>query len=522
MKNKNIPITHEGFPSFVKQLESAGTRLNGLKISRTFATALNTLMSCILVILAVSVLFCGIDDMEIGAEKVPISVEKVPTKEVFTHYIPAFFDEASLWVMKLLPDGLDQWWICFPLLLVMIPVTGLLSGLIFRWIPFKGKTVKIEVAGTREDEAQTATVLLTDLGKQLWNITCEVTTGTYFSAIVAGIAILALPIISLCRASSEISLISILFGNIFGFFSLIFVIFIALCLLCFAAFWLTEKQEWVTSLFYRSHDIKKYSALLSDYQTLLKNEAEENHKAQVLETESEVVDLLISGKISNALKLLDQLGNEAKDKHSIEKMAEALVVDKPDVWTWCGWLDWDIEKINSEKLRTFLCEQQEHSRNKLLELAEIEYPKALALLEKQDYEGARAYLKAADAVDYRDGIALFALSEFESGNTRVYSWVIERLNYGIKKGIESEKMDVKCRSALNSAETYQREENEQKAAAKRAEEAYWLEIGRQINMTCKYKQGDYCCRYSTLDNFPPLCFYRNNPRNMYMCDKRKT
>ncbi len=521
MKNENKPITHESFPSFVKQLEAAGTRLNGLKISRTLATVLNTLMSCILVILAVSVLFCGIDDMEIGAEKVPISVEKVPTKEVFTHYIPAFFDEASLWVMKLLPDGLDRWWICFLLLFVMIPVTGLFSGLIFRWIPFKGKIEKLEVTGTQED-VEAATELLADLKKRLWNITCEVTTGIYISAIVAGVAILALPIISLCRAIGEHSLSKTLAGTSFDLFALILIFLVALCLLGFAAFWLAEKQEWVTSLFYRSRHLNEYSAQLSDYRELLKKEAEEKHKTQVQETETQAVDLLISGKISAALKLLDQLGNEAKDRQYIEKMAEALVEDKPNVWTWCGWLDWDEEKINSEKLRAFLCEQQEHSRKKLLEFAEKEYPKALALLEKKDYEGAREYLRAADAVDYRDGIALFALSEFEAGHARVYAWVIERLTYGITKGIESEKLEVKCRSALNLAETYQREEKERKEAERRAEEAYWLEIGRQANMTCKYKQGDYCCKSCTLDNFPPLCFYRNRPRDMYMCDKRKT
>jgi len=513
MKNQNTPITHESFPSFVKQVEAEGARLNALKISRTLATVLNAVMSCMLILLAVSVLFCGIDDMKIGAEKLPLSIERVPLKEAVTHYIPDFFDNVAHGVMNLLPDGFDKWWICVLLLLVLIPVSGVISGLIFRWIPFKGK---------RENFGEDAEKALEDLKKRLWFIKCEVTMGIYVAAIVAAVAVLALPIVSICRAIAEHSMSSVFAGGLFELFALIVVLLIALCLLGFGAFWLAEKQEWVTSLFYRSSCLDAYSAQLKDYQELLKKEQEVKHETWAQETEVQAIELLIAGKLSAALKLLDQLGDEAQDGYYIKKMAEELVEDEPNVWDWCRWLDWDGEKIKSEKLRAFLGKRQAHSREKLLELAEKEYPKALELLEKKDYEEARGYLRAADAIDYRDGVALFALSEYEAGHTRVYSWVIERLTYGISKGIESEKLDVKCRSTLELVGIYQREEQEKKAAEARAEEAYWLEQGRQANMTCKYKQGDYCCRYCTLDNFPPLCFYRDRPRDMYMCDKRNS
>lgn len=406
MKNENKPITHESFPAFVKQVEAEGTRLNGLKISRTLATVLNALVSCILILLAVSVLICGIDDAEI----------KAPIIEAVTHYVPDFFDQAGLWAMSLLLDGLDKWWICVLLLLVMIPVSGLISGLIFRWIPFKGKDEKYQAADAAEG-VETVAGILTDLGKRLWFIECEVTTGIYVVGIVAAVATLALPIVSICRSFGEESII----WSTFDVCAVAVILFIALCLLGFGTFWLAEKQEWVTSRFYRSSRLDVYSAQLNEYRELLKKEAEEHHQAQVRETEVQVVELLISGKISAALKLLDQLGDEAQDGYYIKKMAEALVEDEPDVWDWRGWLDWDGEEIKSEKLRAFLGKQQEQSREKLLALAEREYPKALELLEKKNYEEAREYLRAADAIDYRDGIALFALSEYEAGHTRVYS-----------------------------------------------------------------------------------------------------
>lgn len=507
MKNKTKPITHENFSQFIKQLENAKTKMNGFKIRRFWASCLNVLMSSVLSALAVCVAF--------GTEE--------ESEEIIFANIPAFFYKVSSGVMGILPDGLDKWWICVLLLLALIPVTGLISGLLFRWLPIKGGVEKLEATGTRAEQAEAAFGLLNRLRSDRTSITSwdEDSINIYIPAAVAGIVLLALPIISLCRYNGEESILYILFGGIWELCSILLALLIVLCILCVAVFFLTWGQEWVTGLFYRSRSVEKDFELIKKYRELLEKEEEEQRKMQLRETEAKAVHLLISGEISASLKLLDLLGDEAKDRHYIEQMAEALVEDDPDVQAWRSWLDYDEEKINSEELRTFLQKQKEISRQKLLEFAEVEYPKALALLDKMDYESAKEYFQAADAIDYRDGVPLFALASFESGDTQVYAWVIERLTYGIEKGIESEKLDVKCRSALNLAKIYQRDENERKAAEKRAEDAYWLEVGRQMNMTCKYKQGDYCCWSCTLDNFPPLCFYRNNPRDMYMCDKRK-
>lgn len=509
MKSKSEPITHENFPLFIQRLENAKTKMNGLKKRRFWASCLNVLMSSVLSALVVCVICCTDEP------------EGMPMKEAFAN-IPEFFHKIDDCVMGLFPNGLDEIWVGL-LLLMLIPVTGLISGLLFRWLPIKGKVEKLEATGTRAEQAEAASGLINRLRSDRKNLASwnEDSVGIFIPAVVAGIAFLALPIVSLCRYNGEKSILYILFGDIWALCSILLVLLIVLCILCVAVFYLSWGQEWVTGLFYRSRSVEESFELLKNYRELLEKEEEEQRKMQLQETEDKAIHLLVSGEISASLKLLDLLGDEAKDKDYIVQMAETLVEDDPDVWTWCSWLDYDEEKINSEKLRTFLQNQKENSRQKLLELAEVEYPKALALLDKKDYEGAMEYLKAADAIDYQDGVALLALASFESGNTKVYAWVIERLTYGIEKGIESEKLDVKCRSALNLAEIYQREEQERKAAEKRAEDAYWLEVGRQMNMTCKYKQGDYCCWSCTLDNFPPLCFYRNNPRDMYMCDKRK-
>ena len=66
----------------------------------------------------------------------------MPTPEAFSH-IPAFFVNAGKWALGLFPDEWNDW-LCLPILLCGIPVSGLVTGLVFRWIPFKGKADKVE------------------------------------------------------------------------------------------------------------------------------------------------------------------------------------------------------------------------------------------------------------------------------------------------------------------------------------------------------------------------------------------
>lgn len=500
-------ITHESFPQFVENLENRGTKLHGLEIGRTLASVLNMLISNILMLLVVCVVYCTEDG------------KGMPVKEAFTH-IPSFFHKACQWAMDLLPAGLSKWWICLIFLLLVIPVTGIVAGLIFRWIPFKGKAVKVE-GETPVDRTDNAIKLAKTLRSKYLIMIDGLTFGPYVAPVVTGLAALALPIISVCRAGAGLSWYMVLIAVVAMLFQMFFLLAVVLCVLCFAAFGLTFIQEWITGLFYRGVGFKKEMAQLEEYRKFLDQEAEDDHKRFVAKTEAEAVELLINGKLAAALKTLSKIEDEAKDAYYIKEMADMLSKDDPAVWRLKRWLNWSEEDIKSQALQAFLREQQENNRQKLLKIAEEDYPKALESLENEDYKEAIEYLMAAEAVDYRDGVALHALADFHAGRRFAYGTVIKMLTHGIEKGMESEKWEVRCLGTINQAKEAQRREKQEEEERKKAEEAYWLEVGGQANMTCPHEVNGYCCRYTTLDNFPHKCYYIDRRRDMWMCSDRK-
>ena len=160
-----------------------------------------------------------------------------------------------------------------------------------------------------------------------------------------------------------------------------------------------------------------------------------------------------------------------------------------------------------------------------MQIAEKEYSKAVELFENGEYNEARDLLKAPSTVDYRDGVALYALADYHVGPEKAFSWIVEKLNYAVEKGVESERIEVECLQTIRKIKVMQEREKQRLEAAelerKRAEEAYWLAVGRQSLSTCEHLVNGYCCRYCTLDNFPHKCYYLDNPNDMWLCSDRK-
>ncbi|MBR3908675.1 MAG: hypothetical protein IKJ50_03035 [Clostridia bacterium] len=510
MKEKNSIITHESFPQFVERLEKESVKLNGRKISRGIASWFNMLLSSGLALLALAIFYGSIEP------------EKISAKEAFSH-IPEIFLNAGKWALGLFPKDTNMW-VCMIILLLAIPVSGVVTGLIFRFIPFKGKAFKLEDAETETERADNAITLVDKLKSSYNAATDFITTAMHVTIVLACLAVIAIPVISACRASSGSEWYMIVGIVLINLIQMIFLLLAVLCVMGFAVFFLSLAQEWVTSLFYTGNNYKKEKAQLEEFRKFLDDEAVENHKALIRKTEDEAVDLLIAGKIAAALKTIATVEEEAEDTYYINSISD-LFAKEPKTYDliWC--LECDEERIKSSKLRAFLGVKREECREKLLQIAKEEYPKAVELYEKGEFEEARDLLKSSLAIDYRDGVAYYALADFRANCSKTYTWIIEKLNYAVEKGLESENLEVECLKTIKQVKDrrqWEKERREREEREKReAEEAYWLEIGRQSLSTCEHLVNGYCCRYCTLDNFPHKCYYLDNPNDMWLCSDRK-
>lgn len=523
---KNTPISHETFPRYIENLEARGTKLNGQKIGRTLASVLNMLLCSILTVLIVCVLYCTEDPKEMLTQEA-----------AFTH-IPGFFRKASQWAMGLLPAGLDKWWICLIALVCAIPLTGLVSGLIFRFIPFKGKAVKAEEGQTPEERTDNALKLIDQLRSKYNEVTDYFTFSLYVTPVVAGLAVLGLPITSVILANKGAQWHMILGHVLVMLIQLFFLLLITLCVLCFVVFFLALAQEWVTSLFYCGRrksfktavaDLENYKKLLEEEEKQRQEDAKQARIREVAAIQDQAVDALIAGNADRALEQIAGVEDEAKDASAIKTIADCLT-KKPDTKTWITFVDLDVKSMESEKLRKFVEGLQKESRQMLQQIAPEEYAKAEALMAQGEYIRAIPHLRPAVKIDYRDAVAYHALAVLTSrNNPSDYKWIANDLVHGLNKGMENEEMEEICKTALDNIDKCWKEDRrreqearEAREAAKAAEEAYWLEVGRQANMSCQYKQGDYCCRYTTLDNFPHKCYYLDRPRDMYRCSDRNS
>ena len=511
MKKKNSIITHESFPQFVEKLEKESVNLNGRKISRGIASWFNMLLSSGLALLALSIFYGSIEP------------EKISAKEAFSH-IPEIFLNAGKWALGLFPKDTNMW-VCMIILLLAIPVSGVVTGLIFRFIPFKGKAFKSEDAETETERADNAITLVDKLKSSYNAATDYITTAMYVTVVLACLAVIAIPVISACRASSGAEWYMIVGTVLINLIQMIFLLLVVLCVMGFAVFFLSLAQEWVTSLFYTGNNYKKEKAQLEEFRKFLDEEALQNHKAFIEKTEDEAVDLLIEGKIAAALKTIATVEDESGNAYYINRIADTLNKEE-DIDSLVWWFDWNQEYyISSQKLRDFFAFKQDESRKKLLQIAEKEYSKAVELFENGEYNEARDLLKAPSTVDYRDGVALYALADYHVGPEKTFSWIVEKLNYAVEKGVESERIEIECLQTIRNIKVMQEREKQRLEEAERerqrAEEAYWLEVGRQSLSTCEHLVNGYCCRYCTLDNFPHKCYYLDNPNDMWLCSDRK-
>jgi len=518
---KNTPISHETFPQYIESLEARGTKLSGQKIGRTLASVLNMLISSVMAALIVCMLFST------------VNAERMILKEAFNR-IPSFFIKAGKWGIGLFPAGWNVW-ICMVILLLVIPVTGLAAGLIFRFIPFKGGTVKVE-GQTPEERVGSAFDLVNFMRGKYNAATDCFGVGLYVTPIAAIVAAIGLPIVSLIRNSTGVQWYIVLITILIMFLQMFLLLVVFPCVLAFALFWLTMAQEWATSLFYRSNVVKTADSALTAYKKLLEEEekqrqedAKQAHIREVAAVQDQAVDALIAGNIAQALKLIASVEDEAEYPNEIKGLAK-LLGKKPDTNTWCELAQMDAQKPELPKLQAFKEQLKKESYQMLETLAEEEYTRGKQLMAKQEFLRAIPHMQVAKIVDYRDGVALHALATMKGKrSSRDYQWIYDDLQHGIDKGLEDAEMEVICLTAMDEIKQmleYERREAEDRrqavAAAKAAEEAYWLEEGRRANMSCQYKQGDYCCRYTTIDNFPHKCYYLDNPRDMYRCSDRNS
>lgn len=514
MERKPTPISHESFPEFIARLETNGVKLNARGIRRALASFFNLLIGCALAFLTVCALFSTIEPGKISPE------------EAFSH-IPDFFTKAGKWTLGLFPETLNIW-ICIAILLCAIPVTGFVTGLLFRWIPLKGKAVKVS-GETPMEKTENAIAVADQLRTKYNSVTDYFNFSIYVSPIVGALTVLALPIISVCRAGVSSEWYIVIAAVIIMLLKLFFLLAITLFVLVMALFWLSVAQEWCTGILYTGHRFYADREQLSEYKKLLEQEAVDTHKKAVADTEAQAIAMLVSGDVSGAQKVFAPIEKEAAEAEVFHRIVR-LTVKKQDMTTQVEWLLEKAEDIKSQTLRTYVEQRQTACKEALLIVAEESYPKALALLEEEKYIQAIPHLLAAKAVDYRDSVALYALADYKTDLTpSKYKRTESALHDGLQKGVESDTLRILCQKALEqiqyliSEEQRQRYlERERKKAEQRAEEAYWLEVGRQINMTCQYKQGDYCCRYCTIDNFPHKCYYLDRPRDMWMCTDRKS
>ncbi len=508
MKKTPPAITHESFPAFVAQLEEESTRLKGRAFARALASILNVLFAAVIVLLTVCIIYNSEDP------------ETMEPATAFSH-IPDFFRNAGDWALGLFPEGFS-FWLAIPILLVAIPVTGVISGLVFRFIPFRGKKLTAEPADTLTARVDNA-IAYAHLLHNRYNLVTDYYTGyTFASAVAAGVAVLALPIISVCRANPDEEWYMVLAEIVVTFIALFWLILVLLCVLCFVTFWLAVAQEWVTSLFYRGRDYTAEEEQLKAYRALLDQEAADAHAAEIAAVEEQAIAQLIGGKCDAARGTLKLVESEALDARVIRAVADAIEQTQEDVDGWIAWLQWSAEEIHSETLRAFVTERQAACLRELTACAEEEYPQALELLADGDYAAAADRLRAADAVDYRDGAALYTLAEYCAGRTAQHGAVIERLTRGLEKGME-ERFALLCRQAISRAEEALEERRREQERLAREEEERQLAIGHYIieHFTCEYLVNGQCCRYCTIDNFPPPCYYVGQSRDQYMCSRRK-
>ena len=335
MKEKNSIITHESFPQFVEKLEKESVKLNGRKISRGIASWFNMLLSSGLALLALAIFYGSIEP------------EKISAKEAFSH-IPEIFLNAGKWALGLFPKDTNMW-VCMIILLLAIPVSGVVTGLIFRFIPFKGKAFKLEDAETETERADNA-ITLVDKLKSSYNVATDcITTAMYVTIVLACLAVIAIPVISACRASSGFEWYMIVGTVLINLIQMIFLLLAVLCVMGFAVFFLSLAQEWVTSLFYTGNNYKKEKAQLEEFRKFLDEEALQNHKAFIEKTEDEAVDLLIEGKIAAALKTIATVEDESENAYYINRIADTLNKEE-DIDSLVWWFDWNSEYISSQKL----------------------------------------------------------------------------------------------------------------------------------------------------------------------------
>ena len=508
---KNISITTpEAFQATVAQMEAKSRRLKGIRKGRSLSAVLNILYALAAALLSVCVLFTD------------VNLEGAQPAEAFSH-IPDFVDKAGLWTWGLFPEGTPSY-ICLAVLLGSCLVFGLITGLIFRLIPFRGKQLRSKGGETPEEQINSALTLADSLKSTCYGAQDVYFTGIILVAFLVPVVVLILPIVSIVRAMWALSWSAILFGVL----TTLVQMFLPLCLLLFVVFLVcfgvTYAQEWVSSLFGKTRDWVPVRKALEAYLEQVKKEAEEQHKRELEAVAEKAIAQMIAGDGAKALRTLDPVVKKAPDADVIKRVIK-LLFGKQDSAMRLSLLEEKTEKYHYASLRSYIEDRQAEARQLLTAEAEEKYPLALEQLEKENYEEAMSLLVAAHAVDYRDGVALHSYAKSKHELSYNKAALRDDILHGLEKSMESPEMEILCRAQVDYINDVIAEEERRfqerlqaKKAAEAAEAAYWVAKTRGY---CTYKVGDRCCRLCNIDNFPPLCTYHDKPDDMWLCSDRK-
>lgn len=509
MKKKLAPITHENFPEVVIQLEQQGERINGRYFGRKLASWLTFLLTTAVLMVSLFVGFRAIRGLDSDLAEIAMGM-------------PGFVMDIAAWAVGLMPVDWNIWMrIAVPVgVLVVAP---LVFGLVCRLIPFPGKKTPVE-GQTEMERAENAVAVAekTDERMRYMDGVEDLLAATVY---IPCLVLVCLPVYS-AIAYSLISegkdvLVEVTLGGVILLIILAVVASIAGCgLFIFSIF-----QNFLTNLFYRSAGCKGEVERLKEFVKLLEQEAKEAHAAAIAQAEAEALQLVIDSQFDAARKKLEQIGEETADQRCIRKLLEFLQ-GEPDTHARLSLNQYNFSQAESEALRSYAQTIQKQNRHVLTQMAAETYPRGLEMLNKYQYERAMANLKLAREVDYRDGVALYALAYLkeEIDCDDAYGWIDRALVHGLDKGMEDMELEQMCQSAHERIHRRLHEMRMRNQEAKEREKAASLAAGYALAQSwrsCKHKYGDRCCYSCSPDNFPPLCTYHNNPNDMILCDKRE-